>query len=794
MARLDPELNVLLAQKAYFEEHPSEGTFAVSPDTQFYIALVFTGDLDALIKAGFALGNSVGNVAYGVTDLAGLEALAKHPQVTQIDKQRKAELQLDESIPDIRANEVWTRAGDNFTGYNGKDVIVGIIDTGIDIRHHAFRKADGSSRIVALWDQTLTAQGGESTPRAITHPPIAATPTPLGYGVEYSRGQITDTIQNASPAISVRHQDQDGHGTHVAGIAAGDGSQSGGCHGSYHYIGVATDADIAVVRMWGLTDGDTNAPTTPNNVKIDAIRYLLNVAHLLNEPIAINLSLGNFTEQMDGTSADCLAVDQLLTNNTTGTAIVYSAGNNADNKFHARETVPAGPTATRTLRFKLMPGDQKRRRVVIRYSGSNLQIRLQSPVSGANGLINFVSFGNSGNSATANGGGAGSSVFISNTQPNLIVISITPPNNTAVTPFAATGPNRSGVWTIDLRDSGSTATPFDAFCTGGSSHDDKSPFFLDHVTSRSTLGSDASGIECISAGAYQVGERLAEFSARGPTLDAAARTKPEICAPGVNITSAGIRRDRGGCQACCCECCQDFYVDKSGTSQAAPHVTGLIALMLHKNPNLTHTQIKALLVANPTARPGDSTPDENLGWGAGKANAKAVIDQVTQVNPPVALSIVELPGTEQFEVLRERFMGTVRGPELAEIFPRHVKEVLALVNSNRKVATVWHRCRGPVWIRLALRAAYTPGMPLPLEVEGIRLLEAIRKFGEVVKKYASRSFLEDILRYEPELALFEEGMTLDKVIDVFGNLSPSPAVMSMQSVWDQFQVKEHPNG
>jgi subtilisin family serine protease len=794
MARLDPEFNVLLAQKAYFEEHPSEGTFAVSPDTQFYIALKFTGDLDALIQAGFTLGNSVGNIAYGVTDLAGLEALAKHPQVEQIEKQRKAQLQLDESIPDLRANEVWARSDDRFTGYNGKDVIVGVIDTGIDIRHHAFRKPDGSSRIVALWDQTLTPQGGESAPPTINHPPISASPITFGYGVEYSRGQITDTIQNASPAIAVRHQDQDGHGTHVAGIAAGDGSQSGGCHGGFHYIGVATDADIAVVRLWGLTDGDTNRPTPASDFKLDAIRYLLNVANLLGEPIAINLSLGSFSEQMDGTSADCVAVDQLLTNNTTGTAIVYSAGNNGDNNFHASETVPAGPTATRTLRFKLMPDDQERRRIVIRYSGSNLQIRLQSPVSGANGLINFVSFGNSGNSATANGGGAGSSVFISNTQPNEIVIAITPPTNTAVTPNVVTGPNIDGIWTIDLRDSGTTATPFDAFCTGGSSHDDKSPFFLDHATSRSTLGTDATGIECISVGAYQVGGRLAGFSARGPTLDAAARTKPEICAPGVNITSAGIQKDRGGCQACCCECCQDFYVDMNGTSQAAPHVTGLIALMLHKDPTLTHTQIRALLVANPTAKPGDSTPDENLGWGSGKANAKAVIDQVTQVNAPVTLSIVELPGTEPFEILQKRLLGTIRGPELSELFPRHVREVMALVNSNRKVATVWHRCRGPVWIRLALRAAYTPGMPLPLEVDGMCLLEAIRRFGEVIKKYASPSFLEDILRYEPELALFEEGMTLDRVIDVFGNRTQSPAVISMQPVWDPFQVKEHPNG
>jgi hypothetical protein len=74
-------------------------------------------------------------------------------------------------------------------------------------------------------------------------------------------------------------------------------------------------------------------------------------------------------------------------------------------------------------------------------------------------------------------------------------------------------------------------------------------------------------------------------------------------------------------------------------------------------------------------------------------------------------------------------------------------------------------------------------MPLPVEVDGISLLEALQRFGEVVKKYASPSFLEDILRYEPELALFEEGMTLEKVIEVVGN--HSTAGISLQSVWDR---------
>ena len=775
MAILDPELDVLLATKARLDADPSAGTFSVPADKQYSISVKFTGNVETLEQAGLSVGSTVGNVAYGSTDIVGLEALSNLPQVEMIVKMRRKRRGLDQSVPDLKANEVWTRDGDNFTGYNGRGVIVGIIDTGIDFTHHAFRKADsgGTSRILKIWDQTLDAEPGDTVPGPITHPTISPTTTPLGYGVEYSQTQIDN-----SPS-AVHHRDQDGHGTHVAGIAVGDGSEAGNCHGGHHYVGVATEADILVVRLWGLTDGDEDNPLPPDtNAMIDAIRWILNEARTVSKPVAINLSLGTFSSLMDGTSPDCVAVDELLTNNSTGTAIVFCAGNDARARFHATALVPAGPTETLPLRFKLFPeDDEAERRLVVVYSGSNLEAKLQSPVVGPDGLINFVSFGNSDNSATANGTGAGSDVTISHLQEGRISIVITKPT---------VGHHRWGVWTLELRDSSasSSLTSFDAYCLFGSSHDRKSPHFLNHDISRSTIWEEASGHECIAVGSYKVGGGLAASSSRGPTTDL--RLKPEICAPGVNITSAALPQARTDdtCEECCCDCCQDAYTDKSGTSMAAPHVTGLIALMLHKNPNLTHTEIKNLLAANPTPKPGDSTPEEDFGWGVGKANAKAVMDQVDPVNPPVTLSAVELPGANQFESLRSHFLETIRGPALAELLPRHAREVMALINSNRKVATVWHRCRGPVWIRLALRAAYTPGMALPVEVDGIRLLEAISRFGEVVKKYASPSFLEDILRYEPELALFEEGMTLEKVIDVFGNRADSSAVISMQSVWD----------
>lgn len=789
MAKLDPELSLLLAKKAYHDKHPSAGMLPLSPDTSINIALKFTGEIEALQQAGFTLGSAIGHIAYGVTNLAGLEALAKHPQVEFIEKQRRSSIHLDKSVPDIKASQVWSRTGDDFFGYTGRDVIVGIIDTGIDFKHQSFRKADGTTRILKIWDQTLTAETAETIPGEITNVDIATTETPLGYGVEYDSDQINDTINGSTVAVTVRHVDEDGHGTHVAGIAVGDGSQSGtstgGCHDSYHYVGVATEASLIVVRLWGLTTGDSDKPDTDNGVKIDAIRYIINEARNASKPVAINLSLGSFTEEMDGQSADCQAVDLLLTNNSEGTAIVFAAGNNGNSGFHANATVPAGPTDTLALNFKIHPEDETTRKFVIVYTGENLEIKLTSPVPDADGLIDFVASGESDFSITANGDA--SEVFITN-EPNRIIVEITPPTDRTTTPPTVTGPNMAGEeWKIELRDTGSSETTFDAFWRGGSSHDKKSPIFLDHVTSRSTLDRDASGNECISVGSYKVGGRLAPSSGRGPTLDTPERTKPEICAPGVDIVSAGLPKDHAaatGCRQCCCECCQTFYVAKSGTSMAAPHITGVIALMLHKKPDLTHTDIKRLLIEHHTDKPDDSTTDEDLGWGAGKVNAKDVVEILSQVNPPVTRTMVE-PAAQNFDALTDRLLATERGPELFRLFPRHFQEVMALINTNRRVAAVWHRCKGPIWVRLALRAAHTPGMALPLEVDGLRLMEGIWRFSAIVKKYASPAFIEDILRYEPELALLEEGMSLENLIDAVGNRSlPTNAEFPSDRSWN----------
>ncbi|MGH9176582.1 MAG: S8 family serine peptidase, partial [Vicinamibacterales bacterium] len=507
--------------------------------------------------------------------------------------------------------------------------------------------------------------------------------------------------------------------------------------------------------IWGLTDGDTNLPPSPNSMSVDAVRWVMNEARLANKPAVINMSFGAFTERMDGNSAISNAIDLLLIHNSVGRAVVIGAGNDADAGFHAAATVPAGPTATLDLKFKLHKKDKKSRNVVVLYSGSNLEARVTSPVGGSDGEIDWIdSTFQPAQSTTANGGSAGAMVTLA-VDADRIVLTITP---------ATGGSNKRGTWTLQLRDSGSTATPIDALLTFGSSHDDKSPKFESHTTSRSTLTREASGFESIAVGSYKVGGKLSSFSARGPTLNRTTpRTKPDLAAPGENIASAAIAKERN-CERCCCNCCLDFYVDKNGTSMAAPHVAGVVALMLHKNPTLTRLQIRDLLTAN-TDPKGDSSADEDLGWGGGRLDAKKVMDKVIQVNPPVTrTALADDPLTQ----LHERVLATERGPQLQRLFDRYANEVWTLIQNNRRVATVWHRCRGPIWVRLALRAAHAPDVELPPAVEGLSLQEGTRRFAAALARYGSPELRRDLLALAPDIRRIKGGVSLSELVDDLG--------------------------
>jgi subtilisin family serine protease len=785
MAKLDVELDSLLVKQSLHEEHPAEAAYFVDPELLMHVAVQFSGDIGPLREAGLVANEVYGNVAYGTINVETLKRLDQLPSVISIEKQRRNAIQLDKSIPDIKANNIWSRSGDNFSGYTGRDVIVGIIDTGIDFRHKNFIKPDGTTRILRIWDQTIVApvnppQASETPPLAITTGPFVAG---LGYGIEYTEDQINATLSTENPAVPVRHRDEDGHGTHVAGIAAGNGKQAGGCHGEYNYIGVAPHADLVIVRLWGLTHGDQGENLTPPanppvnapspNLVADAFRYIFNMGRRLVKPVVINCSFGLFSERMDGTSSTCQDVNNLLNNNSNGRAVVWAAGNDGDAEFHATGNVPASGSPAFELEFKIYGADTETRALAIVYSGSNLEAQVISPVGGANGTVGWVALNGVGSSTTANGtitGGTAGSVTVTN-RPNRIGIVITPPTSGAP---AVNGNNVANTetanWKIQLRNTTAAPTAFNAFCLYGSSHDPKSPKFLNHTTSNTTMTEQATGAQCVTVGSYAVGGQLAPSSGRGPTLDG--RTKPDLGAPGVGIWSAGIAKDRAGDLAnCCCACCQDWYALKGGTSMAAPHVTGAIALMLHKNPNLAHTQTKTLLTTGADGRPGDAPPPDVFGWGSGKLSAMNSVNPTPVVNPPIpAIASPEASSlVEPRRPLLEQFLDTTFGQRYYDLGQKYVREIYGLINTNKRVATAWHRSKGPVWTRIALNAFYNDDFKIPLTADGVHVMESVDRFLAMLKRYASPELQSDLESCKPYIHLLQEGMTLSELALAVGN-------------------------
>ena len=140
------------------------------------------------------------------------------PSVVYIEGPYALSLDLDVAVPEARATTVHNAPGVGTppTTYRGRNVIVGIIDSGIDYTHPAFRNADGTTRILSIWDQG---------PVPVPPPPVGAAPAGFGYGREYDMTAINTALGNANPLSVVPHQDGSavGHGTHVAGIAAGNG-------------------------------------------------------------------------------------------------------------------------------------------------------------------------------------------------------------------------------------------------------------------------------------------------------------------------------------------------------------------------------------------------------------------------------------------------------------------------------------------------------------------------------------------------------------------------------------------
>lgn len=207
----------------------------------------------------------------------------------------------------------------------GSGVMIGFIDTGIRYQMNAFRDAEGNSRILSIWDQTI--QTGEP-------------PEGFLYGTEYSRERIDEALRSDNPLAIVPSTDENGHGTAMASAAAGSVIDEG-----LTFRGAAPQADIAVVKLKQakpyLRDFFTvagDAVAFQENDIMEAVKYLDRMAVVFRRPIIIVLGIGTNMGNHTGSSPLAAYLNTIATKK--GRAVVVCGGNEGDKEHHYSGNIP----------------------------------------------------------------------------------------------------------------------------------------------------------------------------------------------------------------------------------------------------------------------------------------------------------------------------------------------------------------------------------------------------------------------------------------------------------------------
>jgi subtilisin family serine protease len=523
---------------------------------------------------------------------------------------------------------------------DGTDVVIGVVDYGIDWTLPDFCDDTGShSRIKFLWDQSLVATDDEHAPKD------------FDWGVEYRQRQIDQALtlfragkvaealslirHRPQPASGARRTDVDGHGTHVTGIACGNGASSSAdcpqCASSAgKYRGVAPKAWIVFVhldRRRILSQVERGEGGLGNSVDLaEGIAYCYRKAEEISAevgkpvPCVVNLSMGFNGGSHDGESLVERVIDSML--EVRGRALIVAAGNQRQERTHYFGRVAADqPCAVEWIMGFGQRSDLTGSELEIWYSSQDI---IDVELSGPDGAsTKKVSPGDRVNCDLYPNVGVvlDSERFTNLNSDARIYIAVVPCN----------GAKLRGVWTIRLTcQSPPQDGTFDAWIERKteaiepvvdgpiqSRFRDEDP---DRTTRATTLLAPGTARRAVTVGA--VGDlhvavpRIYTGSGAGPTRDN--RSKPEVVAPGINICSNAVQFDLRPV-AC-------TQVQKTGTSMACPHVAGVAALILQLAPDLTATQVRHILMASAAPR-GGRTGFDPL-WGFGVVNAREAVELV----------------------------------------------------------------------------------------------------------------------------------------------------------------------
>ena len=581
-------------------------------------------------------GSIYGSIHFLKIDFEQFKSIVNNPCIAYCDvsgRLNSPRLLNDTARVHSRVNEVHEGLNHGLpAAFKGKNVVVGIVDVGFQTNHPTFYNADGTVyRVRKFWHQS---DGSGSAPVGFS------------YGTEF----------NMPSAIQAARDDDGTHGTHVAGISSGSGFTTP----QQKFRGMAPESDMVFVTIKYTNDtlkgsalGDY---VVANPTIIDAYRYIFDYAAAQKKPAVTNLSWGMHTGPHDGTSVFDKAVESL---SGKGKIIVGANGNDGGNQMHVTANLK-GDTAY-TFVADRNRRDYREESVYCDFwgaPGEDLGLNISLFDTLGNLLIQepFV-FASSGAVVkrkiikgldTLQYTFSCQKSYVNNQKPNILVM-LTSSN-------AAKCRLRLGITgrgTIHGWNSGQVYRWTSGLFIDKVKGNDYSGKYLSGIASGSMGENGGTGKHTLSVGSYvnrnnwidfsgtyraqnwlKVGE-ISGFSSRGPTPDG--RMKPDISAPGQMVASAVNNKqfapwmDENTLYKSQFNGETQYWTMFSGTSMAAPHVAGIVALMLEANPSLNLNEVRQILRTT-SIKDNLTGIDSNNNYGHGRINALDAVKMALSMN------------------------------------------------------------------------------------------------------------------------------------------------------------------
>lgn len=545
------------------------------------VIVKYHGELGQLEMYGILVEELIAGYAILTVPERQMEQLAVFEQIEYVEKPKRyyfgAQLPTENSClyPVIYGER----------SLSGQNTIVAVLDSGIAFQRKDFRKADGDTRILYLWDQTLKPQGEQRAPDGFV------------TGVEFTAEQINQAlaVSEREGVEIVPSRDVSGHGTAVTGIAAG--SRINTENGSI-YQGIAPESDLIVVKL-GMPR-ENGFPKTTEIMR--AVTYAVRKGIKLEKPLVVNLSFGNTYGSHDGSSL----VERFLDNAAEigRTVICVGAGNEGDANGHYAGFFENDNT---TQVVELSVGEYERSLSIQLWKqySDTFQIKLRAPDN------TFIVLSDSENARKQEFAIAQTRILVYQGEPK--PYSVLQEIYFELIPSDERNYIDTGVWQLELQPLKIVTGKFDLYLPASEARSSRTGFLRSTPETTLTLPSTASKV--ITVGAYDaIYEQYANFSGRGlsqvsreNSITIAGLIKPDIVAPGVDIVAPDIV---GG------------YRTVTGTSFATPIVAGAAALLMEwgivqdNDRYLYGEKIKAYLRAGAQPLRGENVyPNEKVGFG-----------------------------------------------------------------------------------------------------------------------------------------------------------------------------------